>query len=125
MSSLLFQPITLAGMTLANRIAVAPMCQYSAIEGSATDWHLMLLGQLSISGSALVFIEATAVEEKGRITPGCLGLYSDDNQIALEKVINFITNLPKRLTDCDFKEKQKIIGSILSITTITLTIVLT
>ena len=66
------------------------MCQYSAIEGSATDWHLMHLGQLSISGSALVFIEATAVEEKGRITPGCLGLYSDDNQIALEKVIKFV-----------------------------------
>ena len=66
------------------------MCQYSAIEGSATDWHLMHLGQLSISGSALVFIEATAVEEKGRITPGCLGLYSNDNQIALEKVIKFV-----------------------------------
>ena len=66
------------------------MCQYSAIEGSATDWHLMHLGQLSISGAALVFIEATAVEEKGRITPGCLGLYSDDNQIALEKVIKFV-----------------------------------
>ena len=86
----LFSPITINNLNLTNRIVVAPMCQYSAIEGSATDWHLMHLGQLSISGSALVFIEATAVEEKGRITPGCLGLYSDDNQIALEKVIKFV-----------------------------------
>ena len=86
----LFSPISINNLNLTNRIVVAPMCQYSAIEGSATDWHLMHLGQLSISGSALVFIEATAVEEKGRITPGCLGLYSDDNQIALEKVIKFV-----------------------------------
>ena len=86
----LFSPISINNLNLTNRIVVAPMCQDSAIEGSATDWHLMHLGQLSISVSALVFIEATAVEEKGRITPGCLGLYSDDNQIALEKVIKFV-----------------------------------
>ena len=86
----LFTPISIRNLKLTNRIVVAPMCQYSAVEGSATDWHLMHIGQLSISGSALVFIEATAVEEKGRITPGCLGLYSDDNHKALEKVIKFV-----------------------------------
>ena len=64
MKSRIFSPISLGNLTINNRIVVAPMCQYSAIEGSATDWHLMHLGQLSISGSALVFIEATAVEEK-------------------------------------------------------------
>ena len=86
----LFTPISIRNLNLSNRIVVAPMCQYSAVNGSATDWHLMHLGQLCISGSALVFVEATAVEEKGRITPGCLGLYSDENQIALARVIEFV-----------------------------------
>ena len=86
----LFTPISIMNLTLSNRIVVAPMCQYSAVNGSATDWHLMHLGQLSISGSSLIFVEATAVEEKGRITPGCLGLYSDDNQKALSKIIEFV-----------------------------------
>ena len=86
----LFTPISIRNLTLSNRIVVAPMCQYSAVNGSATDWHLMHLGQLSISGSSLIFVEATAVEEKGRITPGCLGLYSDENQTALSKIIEFV-----------------------------------
>ena len=86
----LFTPISIRNLTLSNRIVVAPMCQYSAVNGSATDWHLMHLGQLSISGSSLIFVEATAVEEKGRITPGCLGLYSDENQKALSKIIEFV-----------------------------------
>ena len=86
----LFTPISIRNLTLSNRIVVAPMCQYSAVNGSATDWHLMHLGQLSISGSSLIFVEATAVEDKGRITPGCLGLYSDDNQKALSKIIEFV-----------------------------------
>ena len=60
----LFTPISIRNLTLSNRIVVAPMCQYSAVNGSATDWHLMHLGQLSISGSSLIFVEATAVEEK-------------------------------------------------------------
>ena len=86
----LFTPISIRNLTLSNRIVVAPMCQYSAVNGSATDWHLMHLGQLSISGSSLIFVEATAVEDKGRITPGCLGLYSDENQKALSKIIEFV-----------------------------------
>ena len=61
MSANLFSPINLRGTTLANRIVVAPMCQYSAIEGSATDWHLMHLGQLSISGSAHIFLDLVSI----------------------------------------------------------------
>jgi NADPH2 dehydrogenase len=87
MSSALFSPIKLAGLELANRIVVAPMCQYSADDGSATDWHLMHLGMLANSGAALVVVEATHVERAGRITHGCLGLYSDDNEAALARVM--------------------------------------
>ncbi|MBV9953800.1 MAG: NADH:flavin oxidoreductase/NADH oxidase [Pseudolabrys sp.] len=87
MSSALFSPLKLAGLELANRIVVSPMCQYSADDGSATDWHMMHLGMLANSGAALVVVEATAVERIGRITHGCLGLYSDENEKALAHVI--------------------------------------
>jgi NADPH2 dehydrogenase len=83
----LFTPIAIGGITLANRIAVSPMCQYSAVDGSATDWHLQHLGSLSMSGAGLLTLEATAVEAAGRITPACLGLYSDANEAALEPVV--------------------------------------
>jgi NADPH2 dehydrogenase len=85
--SALFSPIKLAGLELPNRLVVSPMCQYSADDGSATDWHMMHLGMLANSGAALVIVEATAVERMGRITHGCLGLYSDDNELALARVI--------------------------------------
>ena len=87
MSSALFSPYKLAGLELANRIVVSPMCQYSADDGCANDWHLMHLGMLANSGAALVVVEATHVERHGRITHGCLGLYSDDNEAALARVI--------------------------------------
>ena len=87
MSSALFSPYRLAGLELPNRITVAPMCQYSAQDGCATDWHLVHLGMLANSGAALVVVEATAVERVGRITHGCLGLYSDENEAALSRVI--------------------------------------
>lgn len=87
MTSALFSPFRLAGLELANRIVVSPMCQYSADDGSATDWHMMHLGMLANSGAALVVVEATHVERSGRITHGCLGLYSDDNELALARVI--------------------------------------
>jgi NADPH2 dehydrogenase len=89
MTSQLFAPIALRGLTLDNRVIVSPMCQYSAEEGSATDWHLMHLGQLAISGPGLLIIEATGVEARGRITHGCLGLYSDANEAALARVLAF------------------------------------
>ncbi len=88
MSSVLFSPVDLAGLKLANRLVVSPMCQYSADDGCANDWHLMHLGMLANSGAAMVVVEATHVERHGRITHGCLGLYSDDNEAALARVIN-------------------------------------
>ena len=87
---LLFQPLALGPLTLHNRIVIAPMCQYSAVDGSATDWHLIHLGHLALSGAGLLILEATAVEAQGRITPGCLGLYSDDNEAALARVLDAV-----------------------------------
>jgi NADPH2 dehydrogenase len=88
-SSQLFSPITLGGIELSNRIVVAPMCQYSADDGSATDWHLMHLGQFAVSGVGLILVEATGVSPEARISPGCLGLWSDENQEALTRVVRF------------------------------------
>ncbi len=85
MTAPLFSPMTLRGLTTSNRIVVSPMCQYSACDGSATDWHLMHYGQFAVSGAGLVIIEATHVEARGRITEGCLGLYSDENEAAIRQ----------------------------------------
>ena len=85
--SALFTPIKLGSVEFTNRIVVSPMCQYSADDGTATDWHLAHLGMLANSGAGLVIVEATHVERRGRITHGCLGLYSDDNEAALARVI--------------------------------------
>ena len=87
MTSSLFSPVTIGGLTLPNRIIIAPMCQYSANDGAATDWHTTHLGMLANSGASLVVAEATAVERLGRITHGCLGLYSDACEDALMRVI--------------------------------------
>ena len=87
MSSALFSPLKLAGLELPNRIVVSPMCQYSADDGCANDWHLIHLGGLANSGAGLVVIEATHVERHGRITHGCMGLYSDDNEAVLARVL--------------------------------------
>jgi len=83
MSSSLFSPFKLRKLTLANRIVVSPMCQYSAVEGCATDWHTVHWGQLLQSGAGMFTIEATAVSATGRITHGCLGLYDDACETAL------------------------------------------
>lgn len=85
--SKLFSPIALGGVRLANRAVVSPMCQYRAADGSATDWHMVHLGQFALSNAGMVLIEATGVEREGRITPGCLGLYCDDNERALARVV--------------------------------------
>lgn len=77
-------------LQVANRIVVSPMCQYSAVEGSATDWHVMHLGSMTQSSAGLVLIEATHVSAEGRITPGCLGLWNDDNEAALKRVLDAI-----------------------------------
>ncbi|WP_230533730.1 NADH:flavin oxidoreductase/NADH oxidase [Microvirga roseola] len=90
MPSQLFQPVQLRNLTLSNRIIIAPMCQYSANDGNASDWHIVHLGHLSLSGAGLLIIEATGVEPRGRITPNCLGLYSDENEEALSRVLKVV-----------------------------------
>jgi 2,4-dienoyl-CoA reductase-like NADH-dependent reductase (Old Yellow Enzyme family) len=85
--SILFSPLQLGSLALANRILIAPMCQYSALDGSATDWHMIHLGHLALSGAGLLTIEATAVSADARITPADLGLYSDDNAAAVARVL--------------------------------------
>jgi 2,4-dienoyl-CoA reductase-like NADH-dependent reductase (Old Yellow Enzyme family) len=85
--SALFSPITLRGLKLANRIMVAPMCQYSADNGEANDWHFTHINSLALSGAAMFCIEATAVEAIGRITPGCLGLWNDATEAVLKPIL--------------------------------------
>ncbi len=87
MTSALFSPLRLADLNLANRIVVSPMCQYSANDGVADDWHMTHLGMLANSGAALLVVEATHVERHGRITHGCLGLYSDACEAALARIV--------------------------------------
>ena len=89
----LFTPFSLGSLELPNRIVIAPMCQYSAQEGCATDWHLAHLGQLAMSGAGLLIIEATAVEPVGRITPGCLGLWDDTTEAALARVLKAVRSM--------------------------------
>jgi 2,4-dienoyl-CoA reductase-like NADH-dependent reductase (Old Yellow Enzyme family) len=88
--SALFSPYTLRDLTLANRIVVSPMCQYSSVNGEANAWHIAHLGSLALSGAGLLFTEATAVEPDGRITPGDLGLYDDATEAALKPVLAMI-----------------------------------
>lgn len=85
--SALFSPIQLRGLALPNRIMVAPMCQYSAVNGEANDWHFTHMNTMALSGAAMFCIEATHVEAIGRITPGCLGLWSDATEAALKPIL--------------------------------------
>jgi 2,4-dienoyl-CoA reductase-like NADH-dependent reductase (Old Yellow Enzyme family) len=85
--SALFSPIKLRGLALQNRIMVAPMCQYSADNGAANDWHFTHINNLALSGAAMFCIEATHVEAIGRITPGCLGLWDDATEAALKLIL--------------------------------------
>ena len=87
----LFEPLTLRSVTLPNRIAVSPMCQYSSVDGTANDWHLMHLGSRAAGGAGLVLTEAVAVTPQGRISPHDLGLWSDDQIEPLARIVNFIS----------------------------------
>src|SRR6201996_8257835 len=84
----LFEPIRIRNLDLVTRIVVAPMCQYSAEDGCMNDWHLIHLGQLALSGAALLTIEATAVSPDGRITYADVGLYNDEAESAMERVLH-------------------------------------
>ncbi|MDN2675178.1 NADH:flavin oxidoreductase/NADH oxidase [Janthinobacterium sp. SUN026] len=88
--SALFQPYTLKGITLRNRIAVPPMCQYMAVDGQANDWHLSHYAGMARGGAGLVIVEATAVAPEGRITPGCTGIWNDDLAQAFVPVVKAI-----------------------------------
>ena len=93
MTSQLFTPVQMGKRTLSNRITVAPMCQYSAVDGSMGNWHLMHLGSLAISGASMLVMEATGVTPEGRITPYCPGLYSDANEAAMRRVVDFVRSI--------------------------------
>jgi 2,4-dienoyl-CoA reductase-like NADH-dependent reductase (Old Yellow Enzyme family) len=86
----LFSPLTVRSVTLHNRIGVSPMCQYSATDGLANDWHYVHLGSRAVGGAGLVVVEATGVAPEGRITPGCLGLWSDKHIEPLTRIAKFI-----------------------------------
>ena len=86
----LFEPLTLRGVTMRNRIGISPMCQYSAEDGMANDWHLVHLGARAIGGAGLIIVEATGVEARGRITPYCLGLWKDEQIEPLARVTRFL-----------------------------------
>src|SRR6185437_11775286 len=86
----LFSPLTLRGLTLRNRIAVSPMCQYSCTDGFATDWHLVHLGSRAVGGAALVMMEATAVSAEGRISPQDHGIWLDAHIPKLRQITDFI-----------------------------------
>ena len=83
----LFDPYTLKGVTLRNRIGVPPMCQYSAVDGLANDWHLVHVASMARGGAGLLVMEATAVSPEGRITPACLGLWNDAQRDALKPMV--------------------------------------
>lgn len=86
----LFEPLELGRISLRNRIAVSPMCQYSSVDGFASDWHLVHLGSRAVGGAGLVFTEATAVSPEGRISPDDLGIWKDEHIVMLQRITRFI-----------------------------------
>ena len=86
----LFQPLTVRSVTLRNRIGVSPMCQYSAEDGVANDWHFVHLGSRAVGGAGIVIVEATAVAPEGRITPGCMGLWGEKHIEPLARIAKFV-----------------------------------
>jgi anthraniloyl-CoA monooxygenase len=86
----MFQPFQLRGMTIANRVVVSPMDQYSAVDGLPTDWHMVHYGTRAIGGAGLMFTEMTCVSEEGRITHGCTGMYNDAHEAAWKRIVDFV-----------------------------------
>ncbi|MCA3825948.1 MAG: bifunctional salicylyl-CoA 5-hydroxylase/oxidoreductase, partial [Burkholderia sp.] len=96
--SALFEPFKLKDVTLRNRIAVPPMCQYVAEDGVVNDWHHVHLAGIARGGAGLVIAEATAVSPEGRITPGCAGLYKDEHAAAWKRAVDFVhTHSPAKI----------------------------
>ena len=90
MTHLLTSPFALRGLALRNRMVISPMCQYSAIEGRAEDWHMVQYGRFAVGGAGLIFVEATAVTRDGRGTPGDLGLWDDAQVAPLARIVDFV-----------------------------------
>jgi len=86
----MFTPFKLRQMTLKNRVVVSPMSMYSAIEGMPSDWHLVHYGSLAMGGAGLVYTEMTDISPEGRITPGCAGIWNDDQQAAWQRIVDFV-----------------------------------
>ena len=93
----LFTTLTIKNLTLKNRIVMSPMCQYSSADGLANDWHLVHLGSRAVGGTGLVIVEATGVSPEGRITPGDMGLWSDDHIPGLERIVRFVHSQGARI----------------------------
>src|SRR5258705_13552514 len=86
----MFTPFRLRGLTLANRVVVSPMCQYTAVDGTPNDWHLVHLGSRAVGGAGLVYAEMTDVSAEARITPGCTGLYKPEHVPAWKRIVDFV-----------------------------------
>src|SRR3954463_4435049 len=86
----LLEPLTIRGVTLRNRIVMSPMCQYSAEEGMASDWHLVHLGSRAVGGAALIVVEPTAAPRDGRISPGDMGIWDDRHVEPLARIARFV-----------------------------------
>jgi len=93
---LLLTPLALRGVELRNRAVISPMCQYSAIDGVANDWHFAHLARFALGGAGLVFAEATAIHRDGRITHGDLGLWSDAQIAPLRRIADFLKSMGSR-----------------------------
>src|SRR3546814_6704594 len=86
----MFQPFRLRGMTLANRLVLSPRCQYSAVDGCPTDWHMVHLGARALGGAGLIYTEMTDVSEEARITHGCDGIYTDAHVVVWKRIVDFV-----------------------------------
>ena len=108
----LLSPLTLRGVTFRNRIVMAPMCQYSARDGLADDWHLVHLGSRAVGGAALVVVEATAVTADGRISPGDVGIWGDEHVEPLARIARFVRDQESppagRCRRCGFRSARDI-----------------
>lgn len=94
---LLFEPLAIRGLTLANRVVISPMCQHAADFGHANDWHLVHLGRFAISGAGLIFVESTAVDARARIGGKDVGLWSDDQIEPLQRIVDFVHGVGGRI----------------------------
>ena len=90
---LLFQPLTIRGVTAPNKVMVSPMCQYISVEGMPIDWHMAHLGHFAMGGAGIIFYEETAVEDRGRKTYGCAGIWRNDQIASFRRITDLLKSL--------------------------------